>query len=61
MNFSKKTRKNLNKVWQRIKEIININKKLLQKIQNNKIGKVIVNHKNIANTFNNFLLTYQNK
>ena len=48
-------KKKLTKVWQGIKEIININKKASQKLQNiNSDGKLITNHKNIANTFNNF-------
>ena len=47
--------KKLNKVWQGIKEIININKKTPQNIQNiNNDGKLITNHKNIANNFNEF-------
>ena len=50
-------KKKLTKVWQRIKEIININKKTSQKIQNiNSDGKLITDHKNIANTFNNFYI-----
>ena len=45
----------MNKVWQRVKEIININKKTPQNIQNIKNdGKLITNHKNIANNFNEF-------
>ena len=45
----------MNKVWQGIKEIININKKTTQNIQNiNNDGKLITNHKNIANNFNEF-------
>ena len=48
-------KKKLNKVWQGIKEIININKKTPQNIQNiNSDGKLITNHKNIANNFNEF-------
>ena len=51
----KKILKKLNKVWQGIKEIININKKTPQNIQNiNKDGKLITNHKKIANNFNEF-------
>ena len=50
-------KKKLTKVWQRIKVIININKKTSQKIQNiNSDGKLITDHKNIANTFNNFYI-----
>ena len=56
-NFSKKIRKNRIKYWQGIKEIINTNKKTPQKMQNiNNNGKLIANHKNIANTFNNFFV-----
>ena len=55
--FLKKTIKKLNKVWQGIKEIININKTTPPKIQSiNNNGKLITNHKNIANTFNNFFV-----
>lgn len=53
--FFEDNKKKLNKVWQGIKEIININKKVSQNIQNiNSNGKLITNHKNIANTFNEF-------
>ena len=46
-------KKKLTKVRQRIKEIINMNKETSQKIQNvNNDGKLITDHKNIANTFN---------
>ena len=42
---------------QAIKEIININKKTLQNIQNiHNNGKLITNHKNITNSFNNFFV-----
>ena len=44
----------MNKVWQGIKEIININKKTPQNIHINNDGKLITNHKNIANNFNEF-------
>ena len=45
----------MNKVWQGIKEIININKKTPQNIQNiNNDRKLITNHKNTANNFNEF-------
>ena len=57
--FFKENKKKLHKVWVRIKEIINI-KKNSPKIQNiNNNGKLITNHKIIANTFNNVLLMYQ--
>ena len=53
----KKNQKKLNKALQAIKEIININKKTLQNIQNiHNNGKLITNHKNIANSFNNFFV-----
>ena len=57
MSFFKKNQKKLNKALQAIKEIININKKTLQNIQNiHNNGKLITNHKNIANSFNNFFV-----
>ena len=47
----------LNKVWEGIKEIININKKNTQKIRNiNNNGKLITEKKQIANIFNHFFL-----
>ena len=46
----------LNKVWEGIKEIININKKNTQQIRNiNNNGKLIAEKKQIANIFNHFL------
>ena len=51
--FFKENKKKLHKVWEGIKEIINI-KKHSPKIQNiNNNRKLITNHKIIANTFNN--------
>ena len=45
----------LNKVWEGIKEIININKKDTQQIWNiNNNGKLITEKKQIANIFNHF-------
>ena len=47
--------KKLNKVWEGIKEIININKKDTQQIRNiNNNGKLITEKKQIANIFNHF-------
>ena len=55
--FFEKNKKKLNKALQAIKEIININKKTLQNIQNiHNNGKLITNHKNITNSFNNFFV-----
>ena len=55
--FFEENKKKLNKVWQGIKDIININRKTSPKIQNiNNNGKLIINHKNIANTFDNFFV-----
>ena len=49
--------KKLHKVWQGIKEIIDVNKKTPPKIHNiNNKGILINNNKNIANTFNNFFV-----
>ena len=45
----------LNKVWEGIKEIININKKNTQQITNiNNNGELITEKKQIANIFNHF-------
>ena len=53
--FFEENKRKLNKVWQGIKEIIDVSKKNTQKIQNmNNNGKLIANHKKIANTFNKF-------
>ena len=55
--FSEDNKNKLNKVWEGIKEIININKKNTQKIRNiNNNGKLITEKKQIANIFNHFFL-----
>lgn len=56
-NFFEENKKKLNNVRLAIKEIININEKAPQKIQNiNNNWKLIINHKNVANTFNNLFV-----
>ena len=53
--FFEENKRKLNKIWQGIKEIIDISKNNTQKIQNiNDNGKLITSHKKIANTFNKF-------
>ena len=54
-NFFEDNKNKINKVWQGIKEIININKKSIQQIRNiNNNGKLITEKKQIADTFNHF-------
>ena len=54
--FFEDNKNKLNKVWEGIKEIININKKNTQQIRNiNNNGKLIAEKKQIANIFNHFL------
>ena len=53
--FFEDNKNKLNKVWEGIKEIININKKDTQQIRNiNNNGKLITEKKQIANIFNHF-------
>ena len=53
--FFQDNKNKLNKVWAGIKEIININKKNTQQIRNiNNNEKLIIEKKQIANTFNHF-------
>ena len=53
--FFEDNKNKLNKVWEGIKEIININKKDTQQIRNiNNNGKLIPEKKQIANIFNHF-------
>ena len=53
--FFEVNKNKLSKVWQGIKEIININKKSTQQNTNiNNNGKLITEKKQIANTFNHF-------
>ena len=54
-NFFEVNKNKLSKVWQGIKEMINIKKKSTQQNTNiNNNGKLITGKKQIANTFNHF-------
>ena len=58
--FFKDNKNKLSKVWEGIKEIININKKDTRQIRNiNNNGKSITEKKQIANIFNHFFCNIQ--